>query len=122
MQDVTAADRITGHHGDHRLGQPPDLDLKIEHIEPTDAALGDRVIAQVAIVAPDHLVAAGAEGPVALPGEDDDPDLVVVARHPERPLQLEEGLRSESVALLGSVDGDLGDAVGDVVGDVGEVP
>ena len=78
----------------------------------------DVVVADVAVVAADPLVAAGAEGLVALAGEDDDADLVVVAGAVERVSQLEERLRPEGVAHLGAVDRDLRDALGNVVLDV----
>src|SRR4029077_9570500 len=75
VKDVAAADRITGHHGDHRLGQPSDLDLEVEHVEAARAFGVD-----VAVVSANPLVAAGAERFSASAGEDDHPDLRVVAR------------------------------------------
>ena len=69
------------------------------------------VVAEVAVVAADALVAAGAERVRALAGEDDHADLRVVARAVERLRQLEQRLRAEGVAHLGPADGDLGDAV-----------
>ena len=53
---VPAADRVPGDHRDHRLGQPADLHLEVEHVEPADA-----VVVAVAVVAAHALVAAGAE-------------------------------------------------------------
>ena len=66
MQHVPAADRVAGHHRDDRLGQAADLDLQVEHVQAPDAAPRDLVVADVAVVAADALVAAGAEGLVAL--------------------------------------------------------
>ena len=71
--------------------------------------LGHLVVADVAVVAPDALVAAGAEGLGALPGEDDHADVVVVAGPVEGVGQLEEGLGPEGVAHLRPADRDLGD-------------
>ena len=112
MQHVAAADRVAGDHRDDRLGQAADLDLQVEHVEAADAALGDRVVADVAVVAADALVAAGAERLRSLAGQDDDADLGVVARLLEGVRQLEQRLRPEGVAHLGPVDRDLGDALG----------
>src|SRR4029450_8384889 len=113
-QDVPAADGVAGHHGDHRLGQPPDLDLKVEHVEAADAVLVD-----VAVVAADALVAAGAEGVGALPGEHDHPDGRVSAGELEGVLELVEGPGPEGVADLRPADGDLGDPLRGLVPDVG---
>ena len=68
------------------------------------------VVADVAVVAADALVAAGAERLGALAGEHDDADLRVVARALERVLELEERPGPEGVAHLGPADRDLGDA------------
>ena len=122
VQHVPAAHRVPGDHRHDRLGQPADLDLQVQHVEPADALVGDLVVADVAVVAADALVAAGAERPVALAGQDDDADPVVVAGEVEGRLELEQGLRPERVAHLGTVDRDLGHAVaGELVLDVGPV-
>ena len=62
--------------------------------------LGHLVVADVPVVAPDPLVAAGAEGQVALTGQDDHADGVVVAGPVEGVGQLEQGLGPEGVAHL----------------------
>ena len=61
VQDVAAADRVAGDHRDHRLRQAADLHVQVADVEPADALLGDLVVADVAVVAADPLVAAGAE-------------------------------------------------------------
>ena len=61
VQHVAAADRVARDHRDDRLRAAADLDLQVEHVEPADALLGDLVVADVAVVAADALVAAGAE-------------------------------------------------------------
>ena len=71
---MTAADGEAGHHGHDRLGQAADLHLEVEHVEPADAGGGHLVVAHVAVVAADALVAAGAERQRPLPGEDDHAD------------------------------------------------
>src|SRR5437660_3590791 len=53
MKHMTAADRVPGDHCDDRLRQPPDLDLQVEHVEPS-RALG----IDVAVIATNSLVAA----------------------------------------------------------------
>ena len=58
---MAAADGVPGDHGDDRLGQPADLDLEVENVEPADPAPADLVVAEVAVVAADPLVPAGAE-------------------------------------------------------------
>ena len=112
---MAAADRVAGHHGHHRLGQPADLHVQVGDVEAADlGALG-----HVARVAADALVAARAEGERALAGEDDHADVGVLARLLERPRDLDDRLRPEGVAHLRPVDGDLGDAVaGGLVADV----
>lgn len=57
MEDVTAPDGVAGDHGDDGLGEGADFFLKVEDVE-----AGDAVFADVAGVAADFLVAAGAEG------------------------------------------------------------
>ena len=99
------------------LRGPPDLNLKVEDVEATDALL-----VLVAVVSPDALVAARAERLVTGPREDDDPDVRVVAGDIEGVAQLEEGLGPECVADLGAVDGDLCDPARGVVEDVLEAP
>src|SRR5207248_5963519 len=58
---------------------------------------------------PDALVAAGTERLGSRAGEDGDADIGVLAHVLEAFLQLEQGLRAEGVADLGTVDGDLRD-------------
>ena len=103
---MAAADRVAGDHRDHRLRQAADLDVQVADVEAADALLGDLVVADVAVVAADPLVAARAEGLVAGAGEDDRADLDVVAGATERVAQLGERLRPEGVADLGPVDRD----------------
>ena len=79
MQDLPAADRVAGDRREHRLRQPADLHVQVADVEAPDALLGDLVVADVAVVAADPLVAAGAERLVAGAGEDDRADLDVVA-------------------------------------------
>ena len=79
MQDVASADGVAGHHGHDRLGDATHEDLEIEHVEPPDPPFGHRVVSDVAVVTPDLLVAARAEGVGTLTAEDDDTDVRVVA-------------------------------------------
>ena len=81
VQHVAAADRVPRDHRDHRLREPADLDLEVEHVEAADA-----VVADVAVVAADALVATGAERVGPLAGEDDHADVAVVAGLLERVL------------------------------------
>jgi hypothetical protein len=67
VQDVTAADRVAGHHRDDRLRQAAHLDVQVRHVEAPDV----RATCDVARVAADALVAARAEGERALAGQDD---------------------------------------------------
>src|SRR5918994_546476 len=114
MEDVATADRIAGDHRHHRLWQPADLDLEVEDVQPADAALVD-----VAVVAPDLLVAAARERPGSLAGQDHDPDRRIVSRHVERPRQLANRERAERVPNLRPGHGDLRDALGRLVPDIG---
>ena len=65
MQDVAAADGVAGDHRHHGLRRAADLDVQVADVEAADALLGDLVVADVAVVAANPLVAAGAEGLVA---------------------------------------------------------
>ena len=47
MQDVSAADRVPGDLGDHRLRESPDLDLEVEDVESTDTLSSDVVITYI---------------------------------------------------------------------------
>jgi hypothetical protein len=58
VEDVTASDGIARDHRDDRLGQTADLDVEVADVQSADALLGDLVIAHVAVVAPDPLIAA----------------------------------------------------------------
>ena len=78
----------------------------------------DRVVAEVPVVAADLLVPAGAERLGALPRQDDDADVGIVADGPEGPGQLDDRLGPEGVAHLGPADRQLGDPLGRLVGDV----
>ncbi len=62
---MAAADGVARHHGHDGLGQPSDLDLEVEHVEPAHAVGTD-----VAVVASHPLVATRAEGLGPLTGED----------------------------------------------------
>ena len=92
--------------------------MQVADVEAADALLGDLVVADVAVVAADPLVAARAERLGAGAGEDDRADLGVVASAGERVAQLGERLRAEGVADLRPVDRDLGDPVGLLVEEV----
>ena len=102
MQDVPATDRVAGDHGDDRLGQAAYLYLQVEHVEPPDSARSHGIVADVAVLAADALVAARAEGVRALAGKDYDADLRIVARLVKGPRELEERLGPECVAHLGA--------------------
>ncbi len=80
VQDVPAADRVARDHRDDGLRQAPDLDVEVADVQAPDALLRDLVVADVAVVAADALVAARAERVVAGAGEDDRADLGVVPR------------------------------------------
>src|SRR3954451_3156211 len=119
VQHVPAADRVAGDHGDDRLGQPADLHVQVGDVEAPDARAG---LLLVALVATHVLVAARAERPVALAGQDDHADLRIFAGKLKRARQLDHRLRAERVAHLRAVDGDLRDPVaGGLVADVLEV-
>ena len=115
VQHVPTADRVAGDHRDHRLREPPDLELEIEDVQATDPLL-----VHVAVVTTNALVPTGGEGERALAREQDDADLRIVAGGVERGDQLAGRERSERVPYLRSRDGDLRDALGCLVADVRE--
>ena len=118
VQHVPAADRVAGNQGNHDLRHGPNELLEVQDVEPRDA-----VPAHVPGGPPDALVAAGAKGVLAVrvrsgAGEEDDPDLRVLAGVGEGLDHLADGLGAERVALLRPVDRHLGDPVRLVVEDV----
>jgi hypothetical protein len=94
--------------------------VEVGDVEPADGA-GGAGLALVARVAAHALVAARAEGERAGAGQDDHPDRGVLARALEGLRELDDGLGTEGVADLGTVDRDLRDAAGELVADVLEV-
>ena len=118
MEHLATPDRVARDHRHHGLWQPADLDLEIEHVESTDAALRDRVVADVPVVAADPLIASRAEGVRTLAGQDDHADVGIVARLTEGVGELEQRLGPERVAHLRPADGDLRDPLGDLEADV----
>jgi naphthoate synthase len=70
---VAAADGVARHHRDHGLREGADLALEIEDVQARDA-----VVADVAALASNALIAARAKGVRALARQDDNADLGVV--------------------------------------------
>src|SRR2546430_8012900 len=124
VQDVAAADRIAGDHRDHRLGEAPDLDVQVGHVEAAHAGAPGGVLVEIAGVAAHALVSAGAEGVGALAREDDHAHLEVLARVLQRARDLDDRARAKGVSHLRARDRDLGDALvrrrGLLVADVAE--
>src|SRR5262249_6948196 len=106
----------SGDHRDHRLRQVLDGALQIERIEPRHAVLAD-----VAAMPADTLVATGAERLVACAGENHYADLSVSATQLEGVDQFVERVGPEGIAHLWAVDGDLADALRLLEDDVGVV-
>ena len=112
---MTATNGVTGHHGHDRLRAGADLALEVEYVE----MVGASIVLITAIVTPHLLVAAGAEGEIASPGEDDDTDAGIEAGVIQCLHHLLHRQWPEGVAHLRAVDGDLGDPLlGFVVADV----
>ncbi len=107
MQHVTAADRVAGHHRDHRFWTGADLTLEVEHVKMMNAG----VVLIAAVVAADFLVAAGAEGFLTFTGQHDDADIVVIPGIRQRLDHLFDGQRAEGVAHLRTINGDFGNPV-----------
>ena len=118
VEDVAAADGVARDHRDHGLRQAADLHVEVADVQAPDALLRDLVIADVAVIAADALVAARAERLVAGAREDDRADLGVVARAVEGVAKLGQGLRAEGVPDLWPVDRDLRDPVALLVEEV----
>ena len=109
---MTAAHSVAVHHSDNRLGHYADKTLQVKHVQARNV-----VLSYIATVAAHLLVAAGAECLVFVltvvvgAGKDDNAHFLVVTRKGKRVKQLDVRLRSESVATLGAIDGDFGDAI-----------
>ena len=108
MEHVAAADGVAGHHGHDRLRAAAGSGRGGR--SRGSGRRRDLVVAHVAGVAPHPLVAAGAERPSALTGEDDHADVGILAGQVERADDLDDRVRAERVPDLGPVDRDLGDA------------
>jgi hypothetical protein len=106
MQHVPASDGVAGDHGDDRLGQATDLLLHIEDVETRDTIGPD-----IAAIAAHFLVSARAESLISLAGQNNHADRGVVTAMIESVLHFLDGLRTEGVADLGTVDRDFGDPV-----------
>src|SRR5262249_22139365 len=116
VQHMPAADRVSGDHGHDRFRQAANLLLHVEDVQPGH---GFRV--NIARLAANALVAAGAERLFALAGEDDDADVGIIPGHVEGFFQLVHRLWPKCVAHLGTIDRDLADSVpGPLVADVFE--
>src|SRR3954447_22762677 len=118
VEDVAAPDRIALDHRDDGLWQTTDLHVQVADVEAPDALLRHVVLAYIAVVSANPLVATGAEGPIAGPGEDDRRDLGVVPGAGEGIAELRQSRRPEGVVNLRPVDRDLRDRVTSLVEDV----
>ena len=139
VQGVPTAGRPAVDHADHDLGHEPDQPLALQDVQPAELGLVDvsrqarpprrAGLVQVARPAADPLVAAGAEGPLAVllaravAGEQDAADVARRARVLEDAQQLVDRVRPERVEHVGAVERDPHRAVrpGPVVGEVGQV-
>jgi hypothetical protein len=117
VEDVASADRVARDHRDNRLRQSAHLDLEVGHVKPAHRG----TFGEVAGVAPDPLVSAGAECVLSLPCQDHDANLRVLASQLERRGELDQCLRAKGVVDLRPVDRDLRDAVGLLVEEVAVV-
>jgi len=115
VQHVAATDGIASHHGHHGFRAGADVALEVEHVEVVSAL----VIAIATVVATDLLVAARAEGFLAKAGQDDGAHLIVITGIGQRLQHLFDRAGAKGIAHLGTVDGDLGNAiVGLVIEDI----
>jgi hypothetical protein len=121
MQYVTPANGVARDLGNNRLGEASNLNLQVEHVQPSDALAGDVVVTDVAVVTADRLVAARAEGVGPGAGENNCAHRRIIASTLERMGQFEERLWSEGVASLGAIDRDARDPFGHFVNDVDEL-
>ena len=105
MQNMATTDGVAGDHRDDGFRQGADFFLQIEHVEARDAVLTD-----VAGVAADLLVAAGAKREIASTGENDGSDFRVLVGEVEGDEHFLHRERAERIAHFRAVDGDFGNA------------
>ena len=110
MQHLAAPHGVTGHQGDHHLGQAADDPLQIEHVEARQA-----VVADVTAIAAHALITAGTEGKTTVggranAGEQHHTDLAVIADAAEGIAEFGHRLGAEGIALGRAVDRHAGDA------------
>src|SRR5262249_9208209 len=108
VEDVPAADRVAVHRRDDRLRDVTDRLMEILHVEADFRAGPDALVASLAAA---RLIAAGAEGPVAGPGQDYGADRAVGPRVAQRVRQLVDRLGAEGVQYLRAVDREGRDAL-----------
>jgi hypothetical protein len=123
VQDVAAADGVSRHHRNDGLGAAPDLDVQIRDVEAPDrlssrGATGRVRVFEVPGIPAHLLVPPRTEGLRSLPGQDDDPGLVVFTGVFDSPLHLDYRQRTEGVPDFGAVYGDLRDPLRLLVPDV----
>ena len=118
VQDVTAPDGVTRDLGNHRLGQSAYLNLEVQDVETPYPPARHVIIAHVAVIAADFLVATRAKGVTPGTGQDDGTHFDVVTGTLEGVGQLEERLGAKGVSPLGPVDRDARNPLGRLVDDV----
>ena len=104
VEHVPAADRVARDHRHNGLGQRADLFLEIEDIEARHPVATD-----IARVTTHLLVSSGAEGQIALAGEDDGSHIRILVCHVEGAKHFRYRLRPEGIAHLRAVDRHFGD-------------
>ena len=100
---MTTADAPSGNHCDDRFRAGSDLTLEIQNIQTRNA-----VSADIASVAADLLVSAGAKGVLTLTGKNDDTDVFVVTSVCQSRFHFSDGQRTECIAHLRTVNRNLG--------------
>ena len=107
VQAVPAAHGPSWHHGDHHLVHEADLALDVQDVESVDP-----VLAFVAGVGPDILIATAAERPAPVLGrrafscDENDADVLALVASDQRLPKLIHGLGRECIPYFGAVERD----------------
>lgn len=107
MEDMSTADRVTGDHSNDGLGQVLDNLLQFESIQTRNA-----ILTNVAALATDALIPTGAEGLLALTGENNNTNFGIVATEIKSLNQLIKRLWTESIPNLWAINRNLAYAIG----------
>src|SRR4029079_9022195 len=113
MEHMSSANRIPCDHSDDRLRTGAYLLLKIEDVEAMDT-----LAICISSMSSDSLVSSRTESLFSLPCQNDDSDILIIARIVQGLHHLDHCERTEGIAHFRAIDRDLGDPFALVICDI----